>query len=31
LVSWEACANAFLVKYFLLGKTRALRNQISSF
>ena len=25
------CANAFLVKYFPMGKTNALRNRISSF
>ena len=29
--SWEACADAFLVKYFPMGKTNALRNRISSF
>ena len=31
LTTWNACSNAFLVKYFTLGKTSALRNQISSF
>lgn len=29
--SWDACSNAFLVKYFPVGKTNALRNRISSF
>jgi len=29
--TWDACANAFLVKYFPVGKTNALRNRISSF
>jgi len=29
--TWDACANAFLVKYFSVGKTNALRNRISSF
>src|SRR6185437_11620364 len=29
--TWDACANAFLVKYFPVGKTNALRNKISSF
>ena len=28
--TWDGCANAFLVKYFLVGKTNAL-NWISSF
>ena len=27
--TWEACSNAFLAKYFLVGKTNALRNRIS--
>ena len=26
---WDACSNAFLVKYFSVGKTNALRNRIS--
>jgi hypothetical protein len=29
--TWDACSNAFLAKYFLVGKTNALRNKISSF
>ena len=29
--TWDACSNAFLVKYFLVGKTNALRNKISRF
>ena len=29
--TWDACSNAFLVKYFSMGKTNALRNRISSF
>jgi hypothetical protein len=29
--TWEKCSNAFLAKYFLLGKTNALRNKISDF
>jgi hypothetical protein len=28
---WEKCSNAFLAKFFSLGKTKALRNKISSF
>ena len=28
---WDKCSNAFLVKFFLMGKTNALRNKISSF
>ena len=28
--TWEACSNAFLAKYFPVGKTNALRNRISS-
>jgi hypothetical protein len=28
---WEKCTNVFLTKFFLLGKTNALRNKISSF
>ena len=28
---WDACSNAFLVKYFSMGKTNALRNRIFSF
>ncbi|KAJ1255266.1 hypothetical protein BS78_K270700 [Paspalum vaginatum] len=31
LTSWNACSDAFLAKYFPLGKTNALRNKISSF
>jgi len=27
--TWEAYSNAFLAKYFLAGKTNALRNRIS--
>jgi hypothetical protein len=26
--TWEKCSNAFLAKFFLLGKTTALRNKI---
>ena len=29
--TWDACSNAFLVKYFPVGKTNALRKRISSF
>ena len=29
--TWDACSNAFLVKYFLVGKTNALRKRITSF
>jgi hypothetical protein len=29
--SWNACSNAFLTKYFSVGKTNALGNKISSF
>ena len=29
--TWDACSIAFLVKYFSVGKTNALRNMISSF
>ena len=28
-MTWEACSNAFLAKYFLAGKTNALRNRIT--
>jgi hypothetical protein len=28
---WEKCFNAFLAKFFPLGKTNALQNKISSF
>ena len=28
-MTWEACSNAFLAKYFPVGKTNALRNRIS--
>ena len=31
MTTWDACSNAFLAKYFPLGKTSALRNRISSF
>jgi hypothetical protein len=31
LSTWEKCSNAFLAKFFLLGKTNALRNKISGF
>ena len=27
--TWEACSNAFMAKYFPVGKTNALRNRIS--
>ncbi|XP_039818473.1 uncharacterized protein LOC120680977 [Panicum virgatum] len=27
--TWDACSNAFLAKYFLVGKTNALRKRIS--
>jgi hypothetical protein len=29
--TWRKCSNAFLAKYFPLGKTNALRNKISTF
>ena len=29
--TWEKCFNAFLTKFFPLGKTNALRNKISGF
>jgi hypothetical protein len=29
--TWEKCSNAFLAKFFSLGKTNALRNKISVF
>jgi hypothetical protein len=29
--TWEKCSNAFLTKFFLLGKTNALRNMILSY
>jgi hypothetical protein len=29
--TWEKCSNAFLAKFFPLGKTNALRNKISTF
>jgi len=28
---WDKCSNAFLVKFFPMGKTNALCNKISSF
>jgi hypothetical protein len=31
LSTWEKCSNAFLTKFFPLGKTNALRNKISGF
>ena len=27
--TWKACSNAFLAKYFPVGKTNGLRNRIS--
>ena len=29
--TWERCANAFLKKFFLMGKTNSLHGKISSF
>ena len=29
--TWEKCSNAFLIKFFSMGKTNALHNKISSF
>jgi hypothetical protein len=29
--TWEKCSNAFLAKFFPLGKTNALRNKIFGF
>ena len=29
--TWEKCSNAFLVKFFPMGKTNALRNKTPSF
>ena len=29
--TWDKCSNAFLVKFFPMGKTNALHNKISSF
>src|SRR6185436_2595946 len=29
--TWDTCSNAFMVKYFPVGKTNALRNRITSF
>jgi hypothetical protein len=29
--TWKKCSNAFLTKFFLLGKTNAPRNKISTF
>ena len=29
--TWDACSNAFLTKYFLVGKTNALQSKISGF
>jgi hypothetical protein len=31
VATWEKCSNAFIAKFFLLGKTNALRNKISGF
>ena len=30
-INWEAYSNAFLAKYFLVGRTNAFRNRISSY
>jgi hypothetical protein len=29
--TWEKCSNVFLAMFFLLGKTNALQNKISTF
>jgi hypothetical protein len=29
--TWEKCSNTFLTMFFLLGKTNALQNKISTF
>jgi hypothetical protein len=29
--TWDKCSNTFLVKFFPMGKTNALRNKVSSF
>jgi hypothetical protein len=29
--TWKKCSNAFLAKFFLLGRTNALQNEISTF
>jgi hypothetical protein len=29
--TWEECSNAFLTKFFPLGKTNALRNKVTGF
>ena len=29
--TWDKCSNTFLIKFFPMGKTNALRNKISSF
>jgi hypothetical protein len=29
--AWESCSNAFLTKFFLVGKINALQNKISTF
>jgi hypothetical protein len=29
--TWDTCSNAFLAKYFPVGKSNTLRNRISSF
>ena len=31
VTTWEKCANAFLKKFFPMGKTSAVRGKISSF
>jgi hypothetical protein len=31
VLTWEKCSNAFLTKFFLLGKTNDLKNKISGF
>jgi hypothetical protein len=31
MLTWEKCSNAFLTKFFPLGKPNALRNKISRF
>jgi hypothetical protein len=31
VLTWEKCSNAFLTKFFPLGKTNALQNKISTF
>ena len=31
ITTWDACSNAFLTKYFTVGKTNALRSRIFGF